>query len=147
MDEMVAEKPEREKLILERILTLKQMLRDGTGGPVELHELGICYFHLENYRQAIHYLDDLIHLYPDYVERATVHSLRVLCLIREGEYDRAETSLLNRLKVQEQDTSLLAMLAHIHERRSDQDEAIRIHRRILELDPDNINSSNNLGSC
>ncbi len=142
---MDSEKPEREKLILERILTLKQILKEGDGGPLELHELGICYFNLGNYTQAANFLEELLESFPDYVELASVHALRIFCLIQEENFQEAERDLEERLKVQEQDTRLLAMLAHIYERRAEYEEAILIHRRILELDPDNLNSLNNLG--
>ena len=58
------EESNREKLILERILSLKQLMVDGEGGPLELHELGICYFHLKNYEQAVGYLDELLKKIP-----------------------------------------------------------------------------------
>ncbi len=51
---------ERERLVLERILGLKQVIKDGLGGPVELHELGICYFTQRNYRKTSQNLAEII---------------------------------------------------------------------------------------
>ncbi len=136
---------DRERAVLERILTLKQLIKDGMGGPLELHELGICYFNIENYHQAADYLQRLGHEYPDYLEIGSAQSLRVLALIRMGEYTDAEKILQSRLKVDAQDTRLLGMLAHIQERSGKVFDAIATHRRILELDPQNLNSMNNLG--
>lgn len=136
---------EREKIILERILTLKQMLQDGDGGPLELHELGICYYYIENYRQAAEYLGKLAHEYPDYLEFGAAQTLRVLCLIQEQELDVAEKIIHDRLELYGDDTKLLGMLAHIQESKKKFPEAIKTHRKILRLDPENLNSLNNLG--
>lgn len=137
--------PERERLILERILSLQQMKKDGLAGPMELHELGICYYHLGNYDRASDYLDQLIGEYPDYVEIASVQGLRILALIYDGKLREAEGILEDRLKIQKQDTRLLGMLAHIQEKTGRAVEAIGTHRKILKIDPENVNSLNNLG--
>ena len=136
---------DRETLILERILSLKQILRDGGGGPLELHELGICYYHLANYRQAAGFLGQLVEQYPDYLEIGAVHSLRILCFIYSGEYREARRTLEERLKLFPGDTRLLGMLAHIQEAEGEYRRAIETHRRILALEPENSNSLNNAG--
>ncbi len=137
--------PDRETMILERILTLKQLRKDGLAGPLELHELAICYYNLGNFRQGAEYLQNLMEDFPDYVEIAAVQSLRVLCLIMDGHFEEAEKILEERLRMQNQDTRLMAMLAHIQEKSGRAVEAIGTHRKILRVDPDNINSLNNLG--
>ncbi len=142
---MGAEEDTREKINLERILTLKQMLKDGQGGPAELHELGVRYHGLRNYESAVHYLDELLDAYPEYVELAAVHALRIFCLVEHGEHERAEELLAERLKIHERDTRLLAMRAFVREKADDFAEAIRLHRRVLELEPENLNSLNSLG--
>lgn len=136
---------ERETIILERILSLKQILREEKGGPLELHELGICYYHLANFRQAVDFLTQVIEEYPDYLEIGAVHSLRAFCLIQNGSYDEAGRTLDDRLKIFPGDPKLLGMMAHVREKAGDYRGAIEIHRRILDLDPENINSLNNLG--
>jgi len=136
---------QKERQILERILSLKQMIGDGRGGPVELHELGICYFLIENYRSAAGFLRDLMEQYPGYVEIAPVQSLRIYCMIQEGELLEAELLLKERIGKDPSNATLLAMLAHVQEKTSRAVEAIRTHRRILDVDPENINSRNSLG--
>lgn len=135
----------REKLILERILSLKQIIKEGEGGPLEVHELGNCYYLLRNYRQAIQYFDDLLEQYSDYIQLGAVHAMRIFCLIMEEDYNRAHDLLKGRLSVESQDTRLLAMLAFIHEKTGRKQEAVNTHRRILGIDPGNINSLNSLG--
>lgn len=135
----------REKLILERILSLKQILKEGEGGPLEVHELGNCYYLLRNYRQAVQYFDELLDRYSDYIQLGTVHAMRIFCLIMEEDYDRAHDLLRERLSVESQNTRLLAMQAYVYEKTGRKQDAVDTHRRILDLDPDNINSLNSLG--
>jgi len=143
--EQMTEQDNREHAILERILTLKQMVQEERGGPIELHELGVCYFLLNNYRQADLYLSDLLDRFPDYVELAAVYSLRIYCLVREKEYTTAEQLIHERLKVTENDTVILSLLAHVYEKRGQIRESIQLHRRVLNIDPDNSNSLNSAG--
>ena len=139
------ENENREHAVLERILTLKQLLKDQRGGPLELHELGICYFVLNNFKQTAEYLEELLEKYPDYLEIAAANTLRIFSLIKEGMFADAEKLIEQRLKTQKQDTTLLGLQAHIFEKSGNHKKAIQVHRRILELDPDNINSKNSLG--
>tara|TARA_Y100001972_G_C7580639_1_gene291239 strand:- start:104 stop:802 length:699 start_codon:yes stop_codon:yes gene_type:complete len=136
---------DQEQRLLERILGLKQAIKDGLGGPVELHELGICYFMLRNFRQSSKFLNELIETYADYVEIAAVMALQVLCLIEDEEYAAAEEILSKRLAKFGNDVRLLSMQAHIYDRTGRAQQSIATHRRILELDPDNVNSLNSLG--
>ncbi|MEQ9364948.1 MAG: tetratricopeptide repeat protein [Leptospirales bacterium] len=131
--------------MLERILGIKQIIKDGLGGPVELHELGICYFSLRNFRQSSKYLNELIESYGDYVEIAAVMALQVLCLIEDEEYSAAEEILADRLSKFSSDLRLLSMQAHVFEKTGRYRESIDCHRRILQLDPDNVNSLNSVG--
>lgn len=142
---MVPDESGRERVVLERILSLKQLLKEEQGGPLELHELGICYYHLANFRQAADFLGQLCSDYPDYVEIAAVFALRALCLLQEEDYPAAEDALQQRLNKFPDDARLLSMLAHIRYRTGRENEAIELHRRILRLDPDNANSLNSLG--
>lgn len=149
MNDAESESHDQEKLaqrrVLERILGLKQILKDGLGGPIEMHELGICYFTLRNFRQSSKYLNDLIEAYSDYVEIAAVMALQVLCLIEDEEYAAAEKILTERLGKFNADVRLLSMQAHVFEKTARPAESINCHRRILDLDPDNVNSLNSLG--
>lgn len=142
---MAEETVERERLILERILSLKQFIQDGVGGPQELHELGICYFHLDNFQNAARYLGQLIEEYADYVEIASVASLQIFCLIQEKEIGQALALLKNRLEKYPGDTRLLGMHAHCLQQSGKHQASIQTHRRIMDLDPENRNSLNSLG--
>lgn len=133
-----------EKQVLERILTIKQMIQEGRGGPLELHELGICYYLIENFRSASKFLAELAGKYPDYVEIASVQSLRCYCLVQEGELLEAELLLKERIPRDPSNTTLLGLLAHIQEKTHRIQEAIATHKRIIGIDPGNINSRNSI---
>ncbi|MBI3395400.1 MAG: tetratricopeptide repeat protein, partial [Spirochaetia bacterium] len=135
---------DRERLILERIMALKQMLEHG-GGPVELHELGVLYFHLDNFRQACTYLGDLETRYPDYIETGSAAALHALCLVKAGDLEEAALLLQARVKLNNTDTRLYNMLAFALEKLGRLDQAIETHRTVLRLDPDNAGSLNGLG--
>ena len=62
------------------------------------HELGICFFVLENFKQADSYLSELLEKYPDYVEIASATALKIFCLIQERKYDDAIKQIDIRLK-------------------------------------------------
>ena len=139
------EEHNREHAVLERILTLKQMISEERGGPVEYHELGICFFVLENFKQANKALEDLLEKYPDYVEIASAYSLKTFCLIKERKFDEALQQIENRLKKIPNDITLMALKAHIFEKKGKFRNAIDTHKEILEIDLENINSLNSAG--
>ncbi|MBX7057325.1 MAG: tetratricopeptide repeat protein [Leptospirales bacterium] len=142
---MVLDEAERERQILDRILGLKQRLKDNRGGPVELHELAICYFHLNNFQIAADRLAELCENFPDYVEIAAAYALRILSLIHADEPLEAERLLRQRMERFPSDLRLLSMLAHVEMMKRKYVRSIELHRRILQLDPDNLNSLNSLG--
>lgn len=135
----------REKLILDRILTLKQMLREDGEDPISLHELGICYSLLGNFERAAEYLARLLEQTPDYLEGGAATGLRAYCLIQVARYEEAEALLRARIPGSPTDARLLAMLAFVFEKTGRTQEAIETHRRILSIDPGNTNSLNSLG--
>ena len=134
-----------EGLVLERILTLKQMIHEGRGGPLELHDLGNCYYLLGNYSQAEEYLGECLEKHPDYLEIATVHAMRIFCMLEEGRYTEARGLIAERLRLQADDVRLLSMAAYAEEKSGKLDASIETHRRVLKIDPDNANSLNSLG--
>lgn len=136
---------EPEKVILERILSLKKLLENDQNRPLDLHELGICYFNIKNYEQAEHYLSALNKNYPDYLETTSATTLRIMCLVMEKKFEEAIDLIYERLKINNQDIRLLSILAYIYEKSSREQEAIGIHRQILDTEPENLNSLNSLG--
>ena len=144
---MAPQKPETDhnRRILERIIHVKRSMRDNSKEPLDLHELAVLYYELENYRQAASYLEKLTRNYPDYIELAAVYTLRALCLILSGQYQEAEAILVQRIKHDALDTRLQAMLAYIYEKTQRSQEAIKCLQKILKLQPENTNALNSFG--
>lgn len=138
-------RPERDRMILERILALKQILEDGRGGPVELHDLGICYFLLENYRPAIDTLQKLAADFPGYIESGSAVALRALCYLKTEGYTQAEELIRDRLRVDETDVRLYSMLAFALEKTRRIDDAVDVYRAAHRIAPENLNVLNGLG--
>ena len=133
------------QLILQRIVRIKRSMPEGNMDPLGLHELAICYYELENQRQAAKYLEKLITNYPDYIEIGAVHSLHALCLIQSRQYVVAEKILEERIQSDSLDTRLQAMLAYIYEKTGRNKQAIELLQQILKIKPDNDNALNSLG--
>ena len=131
-------------LILERILSIKKDLKKDKEDPVDLHELGVCYYHLENQEQALYYLKLLTKKYPDYIEIGSVRALQALCLIENASYNEAKGLLLQSIKIDQTDTRLLSMLAYVHEKTGEAELAIEVLKRSLHIDAENPNTLNSL---
>ena len=131
-------------LILERIVSLKKALQKESKDPIDLHELGLCYYHLNNQKQALHYLDILIKKYPDYVEIGNVRAFQALCFIEIGAYLEAEKLLGQCVEIDQTDTRLLSMLAYVHEKKGENAKAISILKQSLHIDSENLNTLNSL---
>ncbi|MBI38310.1 MAG: hypothetical protein CMF59_01830 [Leptospiraceae bacterium] len=136
---------DRERQILERVLSLKQLIREERSGPVDLHELGICYFYLENYERSLETLESLIDQYANYVDIGRVQALRIYGMIQLERWEEARFVLMDRLKIETTDETLMGMLAYVYEREGRLKDAVGQHRRVLQVNPDNINSLNSLG--
>ena len=87
---------DRERQILERVLSLKQVIREERSGPVDLHELGICYFYLENYDRCLETLESLIDQYSNYVDIGRVQALRIYAMIQLERWEEARFVLMDR---------------------------------------------------
>lgn len=121
------------------------MLASRSEGPVELHELGICFYLLANYEQSLEYLETLKNRFPDYIEEGSAALLRILCLIQMQRYAQALAELTERLPRSQYDTRLLNMHVFVLEKLGQIDEAIKVAEQILSLMPDDANARNSLG--
>lgn len=136
---------QREHALLERVLSLKQMLLEGRGSPVDRHDLAICYYHLENFDRCAEQLEILARDTPDYIDISRVYSLRSLALVMLHRFAEAEALIERRLRVEPDDVILLNLLGYVCEKQNRPDAAIRAHRRVLSIKQDHPNSLNSLG--
>ncbi len=134
-----------EEKIIERILTLKQIINEKRATPVDYHDLAIHYYLMKNYEKCIQTIENLLKIYPDYIDRDRAIKLKIVCLIYLQKYDNAIKEIQGRLKINPQDTFLLSCLAFSYEKKNDIKKAIEIHRKILNIDPDKTSSLNSYG--
>ncbi len=134
-----------EKEILERILTLKQIIRDKRSSPLDYHELAIYYYLLKNFDKSLNTINELISKFPDYIDIDRVTKLRIMNLIELKEYKKAIVEIENRLKFNSQDLVLLSFLAYSYEKSGDYKKSLDIHRRILNIEPNRACSLNAYG--
>lgn len=135
----------REHALLERVLSLKQLLQEGRGSPVDRHDLAICYFHLENHQRTCEQIEQLIREAPDYIDIGRVYSLWILALVKQGHFREADRLIQGRLRIEDDDVILLNLHGYVCEKLSRPDEAVQAHRRVLSIRPDHPNSLNSLG--
>lgn len=145
MAEEKLEQVDSERKVLERILSLKQFIKEEPQ-PQDYHELGICYFHLANYDQSIKYFDDLIEKFPKYIDIASVYSIQIYSKIQLQDFLESLELIKKRLEFYPADTRLLGMQAHCFQQLGKSSEAIQVHEHIVEIEPDNINSLNSIYS-
>lgn len=136
---------QREHVLLERILILKQIIEEGRGGPVDRHDLAICYYHLENYEKCANQLEQIIKETANYIDISRVYQLLSLTLVRLNQYSEAEKLLKKRLEIESDNVILLNLLAYSYEKLNRPNDAIAVHRRVLGINKDHPNSLNSLG--
>lgn len=141
---MASQKLDKDRMILERIMSLKQFLNE-SDEPQDYHELGICYFHIKNYEQSIKYFEELIQSFPDYIDIASVYALQIYAKIQLHDYSDSLLLLDKRLEFYPDDSRLLGMKAHCLLKLGQSEQAMEIHKKILEIEPENVNSLNSLG--
>jgi tetratricopeptide (TPR) repeat protein len=134
-----------EEQIIERILTLKQIIKENRSSPIDYHELAINYFLLKNYDKCINSINELIKNYPDYIDINRAIKLKIVCLIFLNDYDLAIKEITKRLEINPQDTLLLSCLAYSLEKKKYYKKAIEIHRKILDIEPEKTSSLNAYG--
>ncbi len=134
----------RINLILQRILEIQKSFQAGLDGPVEFHELAICYYHIDNLDYSLSCLQKVLDRYPDYIEIASVSSLQALILIQTRQFEKAEKVIASRLEKTGIDLRLLSMMAYVYEKTERASQAIHTIRQILQIDPKNTNALNSL---
>ncbi len=134
-----------EEFLIQNILFLRQLIKEKKASPEDYHQLGILYYILKNYQKSLKILDELIRNYKDYVDINRVYKLKILCLIHLKRFKEAIHIIRQRLYYNQQDTSLLHILAYCYEKLHNYKEALLIHKKVLDIDPENQTSLNAYG--
>lgn len=112
--------------------------------PILLYNFAICCSRTENHKKCLQVLEDILKRYEKFIERDNIYRLIIYSLIHLHEYDKALEITDERLKVNVGDLRLLSFRAYIMEKKGKLEEALQIHRNILKLKPDYINSLNSV---
>lgn len=112
--------------------------------PELLYNFAICCSRTDNHKKCLQVLEDILNRYEKFIERDNIYRLIIYTLIHLHEYDRALEITDERLKINVGDLRLLSFRAHIMEKKGKIEEALQIHRNILKLKPDYINSLNSV---
>lgn len=136
---------QNEQFLLENILFLRQLIKKNKASPNDYHQLAISYYLLKNYEKSLEITEQIIQKFPDYIDINRVFKLKILCLVQLQKYNEAIEIIKKRLYYNQNDTSLLQVLAYSYEKLNKFKDSILIHKRILEIDPENASSLNSYG--
>lgn len=134
-----------EEFLIQNVLFLRQLIKEKKASPEDYHQLGILYYLLKNYNKSLEALDELLQNYKDYVDINRVYKLKILCLIHLKKFNEAINLIRFRLYYNQQDTSLLHILAFCYEKLRNYKEALLVHKKVLDLNPENKTSLNAYG--
>lgn len=127
------------------ITLIDQELAANPEDPELLYNFAICCSRTGNHKKCISVLKTLLEKVGRFIDRDNVYRLIIYSLIQLHEYNEALDFTDERLKINIGDLKLLSFRAHIMEKLHRIDEAIQIHKNILKLKPDYINSLNSAG--
>jgi tetratricopeptide (TPR) repeat protein len=127
------------------ITLIDQELAINPEDPELLYNFAICCSRTGNHKKCVSILKTLLEKVGRFIDRDNVYRMIIFSLIQLHEYSEALDVTDERLKVNIGDLKLLSFRAHIMEKLHRIDEAIQIHKNILKLKPDYINSLNSAG--
>jgi tetratricopeptide (TPR) repeat protein len=110
--------------------------------PEILYNIAVAYCRMEFYNQALDYFKKVLSLKMTYIDSTKVKKLIAYCYINMEKYKPA-LQFLNHLEGNElKDLQILSMKAYCHEKTGSPDKALSLHRKILFMDKNNLNSIN-----
>ncbi len=119
-------------------------LKEDPSNPELLYNLAICCARTGNFKKCITVLNDLINKSIKFIDIDNVYRLMIYSNIQLKDFDKALETTDERLKINLGDIRLLSFRAHILEKTSKINDAIQIHKNILKLKPDYLNSLNSV---
>jgi tetratricopeptide (TPR) repeat protein len=112
--------------------------------PEILYNLGVSYCRTGLYHTAITYFEKLLGLPYTTVDILTTLKLLAFSHIKVSDYDPALKRSQEGLNISPADTTLLNLSGYCYEKLEQYPDAIRLYRRILEIDENNSNAYNGL---
>lgn len=110
--------------------------------PEILYNIAVALCRLEFYNQALEYFHKVLSLKLTFIDLIQVKKLTAFCYINMGKYNSA-LQYLNQINTEElKDTQILSMKAYCYEKNGNIENALNLHREILLIDKNNLNSIN-----
>jgi tetratricopeptide (TPR) repeat protein len=129
---------------LKAIDDLKEAEKLDSNNPEVLYNLGVSYCRMHKYDSAISYFEKLLKLPYTFVDLITVNILYAYALILTGDIRGAIKYIDDVLNLSPNNTVLLNMLGYCFEQQKKYREAIKVFRKIIEIDRHNYNAYNSL---
>lgn len=112
--------------------------------PEVLYNLGINYCRMGLHKTAVEYLQKLLTLELTFIDISEVKKLLVYALIHLLQYREAGEYLNQVLELVPSDVVALNMKGFILDIQERHDEALRVYRKIIEIDKRNFNACNSI---
>lgn len=112
--------------------------------PELYYNFAICCSRTGNHKKCITVLKDLLTKFPRFIEKENIYRLLIYSYIFVKNFPLALDLIEERLKLNLADEKLLSFKAYILEHSGKIEEAIEVHRNILKLNPEYLNSLNSI---
>ncbi len=110
--------------------------------PEILYNIAVAYCRMGFYNQALNYFKKVLSLKMTYIDSTKVKKLIAYCYINMDKYKSA-LQFLNQLTGDKlKDPQIIAMQAYCYEKTGNPEKALSLHREILFIDKNNLNSIN-----
>ena len=107
--------------------------------------MGIAFFELEQYEEAIESMEEALIVAPELPEASSLHRLTGRALQELGRLEEAAERFARTLELDPRNTEALDRLAFLRFNAGNYDEAIGYYRALLDVDPADATAHSNLG--
>ena len=107
--------------------------------------MGIAFFELERYEEAVEWMQRALALAPELPEAASLHRLLGRALQGLGRMEEAAEQFARTLELDAHSSEALDRLAFLRFNAGNYDEAIEYYRALLDIDPADATAHSNLG--
>ena len=129
----------------EAIALYREALEMDSGFAPAIAGMGIAFFELGRYEEAIESMEQALEVAPELPEAASLHRLIGRALQELGRLEEAAEQFARTLELDPRNTEALDRLAFLRFNAGRYEEAIEYYRALLDVDPANANAHSNLG--
>jgi len=127
------------------LVLLEKEIQVNQEDPNLYYHFALACFHTSNFKKCVTVIQDLLKKFPRYIEIDRCNKVLIFSLIQLKDWKAADQELKKRLSISPNDTVYLSFSAHVFEKMHRIQDAISLHRKILNFNSENASSLNNLG--